>query len=138
MRDPRTGQTQTADVKTLDGGYDFSTSVIMPMAQTLMQSGFYYATLLEGGELFIQYNLCQDNPQMPMADFAKALREQLAGMQRPEKILVDLRNNGGGNQRGYPPAAGSPFGTSESGQQNLCAHRGSNVFLRGSECTGSA
>lgn len=103
VRDPRTGQTQTADVKTLDGGYDFSTSVIMPMAQTLMQSGFYYATLLEGGELFIQYNLCQDNPQMPMADFAKALREQLAGMQRPEKILVDLRNNGGGNSEVIRP-----------------------------------
>lgn len=95
VRDPRTGETQTAEVELLDA-YDAATSMLMPMAMTFAQSGYYYATLLEGGELFIQYNVCADNPQMPMTEFAKTLEQQLSGSV-PGKILVDLRHNGGGN-----------------------------------------
>lgn len=102
VRDTRTGETRTETVKALAGEYDYGTSALMPMAQTFAQSGYYYATLLEGGELFIQYNVCADDPQMPMADFAAALDEQL-GENFPDKIIVDLRHNGGGNSEVINP-----------------------------------
>lgn len=102
VRDTRTGETRTETVKALAGEYDYGTSVLMPMAQTFAQSGYYYATLLEGGELFIQYNVCADNPQMPVVDFAAALGEQL-GENPPDKIIVDLRHNGGGNSEVINP-----------------------------------
>lgn len=105
VRDTRTGRTQTAAVHALTGEYDYGTSVLMPMAQTFAQSGYYYATLLEGGELFIQYNVCADDPQMPVADFAAALDEQLGANlpSPPDKIIVDLRHNGGGDSEVINP-----------------------------------
>lgn len=102
VRDVMTGEETETTADTLPGGYDYASARIMPLAQTLMQSGYYYATLLKEGELFIQYNTCAENPQMPMADFADALWAQMGGMQ-PEKILVDLRHNSGGDSRVIAP-----------------------------------
>lgn len=101
-KDSTTGETIQLTVDTLTGGYDYGASQLMVLEQTLLQSGYYYATLLEQGELFIQYNVCADNPQMPMADFAQAVWEQMSPM-KPETIIVDLRHNSGGNSEVINP-----------------------------------
>lgn len=101
-RDIFTGEEIEVTADTLPGGYDYSAAQMMALPQTLMQSGAYYATLLEQGEVFIQYNVCAENPQMPMADFAQAILDQMGAMQ-PETVIVDLRHNGGGDSEVINP-----------------------------------
>lgn len=99
-RNVLTGEEITVQAETLWGG-DASMQM-MPLAQTLMQSGYYYATLLEQGEVFIQYNVCADNPQLPMTEFAEAILAQMGALQ-PETVIVDLRHNTGGNSEVIKP-----------------------------------
>ncbi|MCI5704030.1 stalk domain-containing protein [Agathobaculum sp.] len=57
----------------------------------------YYKLLdLGGGALYMQYNRCAEAPDLPMADFAAAVREKLDSGAYT-KFLIDLRNNGGGS-----------------------------------------
>lgn len=113
-RDIFTGEEIEVTADTLWGGYDYSTAQIMPLAQTLMQSGYYYATLLEQGEVFIQYNTCAENPQMPMEDFAQAILAQI-GPLSPKTVIVDLRHNGGGNSEVINPLLDALSQMMESG-----------------------
>lgn len=66
-------------------------------------SGYYRALELDGGSaLFIQYNVCQEAPDLPMADFAEAVR----GLLRERgygRVLLDLRYNAGGNSAVIAP-----------------------------------
>ena len=66
----------------------------IPLAQ--QGESLYYSTELDGDALMISYHSCQEDPNLPMADFA----EQVQGMIEKNgygKVLVDLRYNGGGN-----------------------------------------
>lgn len=62
----------------------------------------YYRAFEWGGAFFIQYNVCQEAPDLPMADFAQAvdalLREGNYG-----RVLLDLRYNSGGNSAVFVP-----------------------------------
>lgn len=107
VQDAQTGAQSTWEVNALPDGYDYGNSVFAsPFPQTLMQSGYYYASLLDDGTLFIQYNTCADNPAMPMQEFAAALETQLLDTP-PRKIIMDLRNNSGGNSRVIEPLLAS-------------------------------
>ena len=65
-------------------------------------SGYYRALELDDGAFFIQYNTCQEAPDMPMADFASAVGELLrAG--NYGKLILDLRYNTGGNSAVIEP-----------------------------------
>lgn len=56
----------------------------------------YLSMALNDGTYYIQYNRCAQDPEMPMETFAAQVRSDLdAGSYR--RILVDLRNNGGGS-----------------------------------------
>ena len=56
----------------------------------------YWAQALDGGTYYIQYNACQEDPELPMETFAAQVAAELEdGDYR--RILVDLRNNGGGS-----------------------------------------
>lgn len=55
-----------------------------------------YFSLDLGGAYYIQYNTCQEDPELPMEQFAAQVERDL-GAKRYGKVLIDLRNNGGGS-----------------------------------------
>lgn len=69
---------------------------LTPKAYPQTAASGYYRAFEWSGALFIQYNVCQEAPDLPMADFAQAveslLREGAYG-----RVLLDLRYNSGGN-----------------------------------------
>lgn len=57
---------------------------------------FYLAFPLNKGTYYIQYNSCREDPELPMETFAAQVEQDLsAGEYR--RVIVDLRNNGGGS-----------------------------------------
>lgn len=54
------------------------------------------------GSLYIQYNRCADDPNAPMAAFAADLLKSIDA-QPPRRIIIDLRNNSGGNSQVLAP-----------------------------------
>ena len=57
---------------------------------------FYWGTALDSDTYYIQYNTCQEDPELPMETFA-AQTETALDAGDYSRILVDLRNNGGGS-----------------------------------------
>lgn len=55
-----------------------------------------YFSLDLGEAYYIQYNTCQEDPELPMERFAAQVERDL-NAKRYSKILIDLRNNGGGS-----------------------------------------
>lgn len=109
----------TVEAKALTEGYDYQNAAFYPMAQTLAQSGYYYANLLEDGSVFIQYNVCAENPQMPMKEFAQELERQLLA-DAPEKMIVDLRHNSGGDSEVIRPLLETLQKFQEEGSELYC------------------
>lgn len=63
---------------------------------TGIQDRFYLAFPLNDGTYYIQYNSCREDPELPMEAFAAQVERDLsAGEYR--RVIVDLRNNGGGS-----------------------------------------
>lgn len=118
-RDLSTGEETELKAETLAEGYDYQNSAFYPMAQTLAQSGYYYGTLLEDGSAFIQYNVCAENPQMPMKIFAKELERQLLSSV-PGKVIVDLRHNSGGDSEVIRPLLETLKKLQEKGSRLYC------------------
>ena len=63
---------------------------------TAAQSGRYYFSLDLGSAYYIQFNTCQEDPGLPMEDFAAQVAADLASREY-DKVLIDLRSNGGGS-----------------------------------------
>lgn len=63
-------------------------------------SGYYRALQLNGSAFFIQYNVCQEAPDMSMAQFAQLVRPYVETV---EKVVLDLRWNTGGDSRVIEP-----------------------------------
>ncbi len=63
---------------------------------TAAADAFYFAKPLDRSTYYIQYNACREAEDLPMADFAASVARDLdAGSYR--RVLLDLRNNGGGS-----------------------------------------
>lgn len=118
LENPMDGNKQTVAFESLTE-YAYDTSTILPLADTLLQHGTYRATLAEAGTLFIQYNECTNDENMPMKDFAAALEAQLTSA--PEKIIVDLRHNGGGDSSVIQPLIQLLQKYEEQGKPAFCA-----------------
>lgn len=62
---------------------------------------FYWYEYLAGSHaLYIQYTSCQNDPKKPFKDFAQELFGFIDGLQPPqqvERVIIDLRNNSGGD-----------------------------------------
>lgn len=56
----------------------------------------YYFSMDLGRGYYIQFNTCQEDPELPMEDFAAEVAADLAAKDY-ERVLIDLRNNGGGS-----------------------------------------
>lgn len=67
-----------------------------PLARSRPQSWYWSQRDSASGVHFIQYNRCQDSPELKVSDFvARALAEIDASP--PRAVVVDLRYNGGGS-----------------------------------------
>jgi len=97
IRDITTGKTKTLKVA-FSENMQIDKPVFANLSPTLFQSGYYRANFLDD-ILFIQYNVCADFPDMPMKEFATRI-EQLP---KAKKIIVDLRNNTGGDSTVITP-----------------------------------
>lgn len=63
---------------------------------TAATEDFYWSTALDGDTYYIQYNTCREDPELPMETFAAQVQTALDGGDY-SRVLVDLRNNGGGS-----------------------------------------
>lgn len=57
---------------------------------------YYFALPLDARTLYIQYNRCQQDPSLPMDTFVQQVCQQL-DENGYDRVIVDLRNNGGGS-----------------------------------------
>lgn len=63
-------------------------------------SGYYRAMPLNDSVFFIQYNVCQEAPDMSMEAFSQLVRPNVEAAQ---KVIIDLRYNTGGDSRVIEP-----------------------------------
>ena len=56
----------------------------------------YWSAALDSGTYYIQYNTCREDPELPMETFAAQVQTALDDGDY-SRVLVDLRNNGGGS-----------------------------------------
>ena len=63
---------------------------------TAAREAAYWGTALGDATYYMQYNTCQEDPELPMETFAAQVQAELDTGDYT-RILVDLRNNGGGS-----------------------------------------
>src|SRR5262245_24088855 len=73
-----------------------TTGAPVPLSRSRPQASYWSQRDTATGLFYIQYNRCQNAPDLSVADFAKTV---LAGIdeQPPRAVVVDLRYNGGGS-----------------------------------------
>jgi len=64
--------------------------------ETAAANAFYLAKPLSNSTYYIQYNACREDPELSMEDFAVQVRRDLDTGDY-SRVLLDLRNNGGGS-----------------------------------------
>ncbi len=106
----RADGTTTLRVTTMPwSGTPFVTAVValgLPIGPALVQSPRYYRyeILPATKTLYIRYSKCADDPQQPFATFARELFATVdANPSAVERVVVDLRANGGGNSTVIKP-----------------------------------
>ena len=68
----------------------------IPSPATAQQEKLYCAFPLDPDTYYIQYNVCREDSNLPMETFATQVRQELDAGDYG-RILIDLRNNGGGS-----------------------------------------
>ncbi len=71
------------------------------VAKTLPE-GNYRALSLDDDHLLVQYNVCQESPDLPMATFTDTIKKELSEKSY-KAIVLDLRYNSGGNSEVISP-----------------------------------
>jgi hypothetical protein len=67
---------------------------------------YWYEYLADSHALYIQFNSCQNDPKKPFKDFARELFGFVDSLQAPqeiERVIIDLRDNSGGNSSVIDP-----------------------------------
>lgn len=73
-----------------------------PLARSRPQSWFWSQRDEASGLYFIQYNRCQDSPDLRVSDFITQVLGEIDA-RPPRAVVVDLRYNGGGSSRLLTP-----------------------------------
>jgi C-terminal processing protease CtpA/Prc len=95
---PFTLSVRTADPRTKLIGAADALHIPVALFRSHPTQLYWRQFLPESGTLFIQYNSCSNDPQLPFSDFAaKVLTD--ADAQTLKRVLIDLRFNGGGDSR---------------------------------------
>ena len=64
--------------------------------------GFYRALSLNDDHLLIQYNVCEESPDLSMASFTDSIKKELSD-KNYSTVVIDLRYNTGGNSEVFRP-----------------------------------
>ncbi|MEM7571623.1 MAG: hypothetical protein AAF433_01930 [Bacteroidota bacterium] len=64
---------------------------------------YWMRPLVESAMVYLQYNRCREAPDVPMTDFAAALVQELQANPGIQKVVLDVRRNGGGNSTVFRP-----------------------------------
>jgi len=79
---------------------------VMPITPPLRTEGgeriYWYRSLPEQQAIYVQYNRAADDPDLPFAAFTRELFATVAA-NPVERMVIDLRFNGGGNSRVIEP-----------------------------------
>jgi hypothetical protein len=67
-----------------------------PLYRRAPQQAYWYEYLPEARTLYVKYNSCRDVPALPMSAFSDDVMAAIAA-NPVERIVIDLRNNGGGD-----------------------------------------
>lgn len=73
-----------------------------PLYRTRMDQPWWWSELPDSGVLYLQYNRCADRPEAPFVVFAAEVLERL-DRGDIERLVIDLRHNGGGDSRVLQP-----------------------------------
>lgn len=94
---------------------------------TAYEKKHYFSLPLDEQTYYIQYNRCQQDPELPMEAFAAQVEKDLnAGAYT--QVLVDLRNNGGGSDGVIQPLLGVLAPRVWEGKIQLCGLVGETTF----------
>lgn len=63
----------------------------------------FYWCKLENGIYYIKYDKCKDMPILPIYEFCENIKSDLIKNQTIKKIVIDMRNNAGGNSELFEP-----------------------------------
>lgn len=90
------------------------------------QSSYYWFTFIKGNEvLYIKYNVCEESPNISFSNFTNEIAN-FADSNQVEKVVIDFRNNGGGNSNVVGPLLSylqnSPF--NQAGKLFVITDRG--------------
>lgn len=66
------------------------------------QKDYWYLVMPKARTLYFQYNVCRDTPGRPFAGFVEEMFAA-AGAAGVERVIVDVRLNGGGNSEVFQP-----------------------------------
>lgn len=103
-----TGKTITLDMKPLPFSskpewlVDTSDESDAPLYLKNRQQFYWYEILPDARALYFKYNSCRNMKELPFSDFVKKLFDA-AVADKVEKIIIDLRHNGGGNSGIFAP-----------------------------------
>ena len=106
----------------------FTEALHVPTPLFLSHPGkyYWYQKLEDSPTLYVQYNVCENDPQLRFDNFArKALAE--ADTHAVNRVVVDLRQNGGGDSRVIAPLA-SGLASRRSSLRHLYVLIGPNTF----------
>ena len=100
--EPFTLTVPTGDPRLTIGTTDEVLHLPTPLFRTHPRSFYWHQYLDDSGTLFIQYNVCANDPKSPFADFARAVLAD-ADSKSVKRVVIDLRWNGGGDSRVIRP-----------------------------------
>jgi C-terminal processing protease CtpA/Prc len=67
-----------------------------PLYLTNRTAAYWFRYLDDAKTLYIQYNRCEEDPKKPFAEFTREAMTA-ADQNAAERLIIDLRHNGGGN-----------------------------------------
>jgi len=73
-----------------------------PLYRSRPGSYYWFQYLEESRAMYVQYNRCEEDPQMPFAKFAAEVIAAIDS-RKAERVIVDLRQNSGGNSTVIDP-----------------------------------
>ncbi len=74
----------------------------VPLLYRNPQANYWYEHLPKAKTLYLQYNRCQQMPEKPFQNFADEVWK-LIDEKQVERLVIDLRRNGGGNSSVFDP-----------------------------------
>jgi hypothetical protein len=76
-----------------------------PLYRSRPGPDYWFQYLADSQTLYIQYNVCRNDPKLPFADFAHQVLAE-ADAHPPRRVVIELRQNAGGNSRVIGPLPG--------------------------------